>query len=317
MDHPGAAQLQPPAGQFHRDLQTGFDEGEEIGTEPHFRLRAEEAAGNACQRACKIGQGDIAPDPHAINLVEGVVVGRVNRLVSKAPAAGEDREWGIELGHQPALEAGGVGAQEKPVVDVEGSLFIQCGMFFGEVQRGEVEPVFFHLGILRLTEPEGAHQVRRLLEGDGYRVRAPCCRRAAGPRDIHAFISELSVELGGGKLRSSIIHDRLQGAFEFVDTLAEGRTLARRYPGDEPHQARYTSLSAQEIIRRLFKLGERSGSGQRLGSAFAKLIQFVHKSAQISDPANAVCPRQDAEGEPEGVSEFYYRSIRLHVPRLA
>ena len=164
----------------------GSVNGKYDGPQPRGEVAAEERLGERVERAGQVGEGDVAVDHQALDLVEHRHVGGVGGVLPEHPAGHDHVEGRLLAGHHPHLHRRGVGAQHGGArlahLDVERVVHVARRVVGREVEGAEVVPVGLHLGALGDGEAHADEHVLERLDGLGDEVQVAGARGRARPR---------------------------------------------------------------------------------------------------------------------------------------
>ena len=174
-------------------------------------------------------------------------MGRVG--VGTEDAAGDQHLNGRLLGiHGADLAAGGLGAEQELIGQVEGILHIAGGVVLRDVQAGEVVVVVLDLRGVRHSKAHAGEDVDDLVGDQRQRMQAADRAGLGGQGDVHGLGGVAGGQLGFLHLGGGSIVVRLHLGLQFVDDLAHGGALFRRNGTQVLHQGRDLAVFAEVLL---------------------------------------------------------------------
>ena len=229
------------------DLDAGLGEREVGRAQAGAGVGTEQLLHEGVQGTLQIAQGDALVHDQTFHLVEHGAVGRVG--VGTEDAAGDEHLDGRLLRiHGADLAAGGLGAEQELIGQVEGILHIAGGVVLRDVQAGEVVVVILDLRGVRHSKTHAREDVDDLVGDQRQRMQAADRAGLSGQGDVHGLGSVAGGQLGFLHLGGGSIVVRLHLGLQFVDDLAHGGALFRRNGAQILHQRGDLAVFAQIFL---------------------------------------------------------------------
>ena len=229
------------------DLHTGLGEGEVRGTQAGAGVLAEQLLHKGVQRALQVAQGDALIHDQAFHLVEHGAVGGIG--IGTEHTAGDQHLDGRLLAvHGADLAAGGLGAEQELVGQVEGILHVTGGVILGHVQAGEVVVVILDLRCVSHGKTHAGEHVDDLVGDQRQGVQTTHRAGLGGQGDVHGLSGVAGGQLGLLHLGGGGIVVCLHLLLELVDDLAHGGALFGRNRAQILHQRGDLAVFAQIFL---------------------------------------------------------------------
>ena len=148
----------------------------------------------------QVGDGDVAIDHHAFDLIEGVLVGGVHALVAEDAAGRDHAQRRPQPLHAAHLHRRSVGAQQVAAIQPEGVLHVARRVVGGNVEGVEVVIFGFHLGAVEHREAQREEQLFELALDARDGVQMAAARAGRGQREIEPFGVQAGAESRFGEV---------------------------------------------------------------------------------------------------------------------
>ena len=228
-------------------LHAGLGEREVGGTQTGAGIGTEQLLHEGVQRTLQVAQRDALIHNQTFHLVEHGAVGSV-RVGTEHTAGHQDLDGRLLNVHGADLAAGGLGAQQELLRQVEGVLHVACRVILGHVQAGKVVVIVLDLREGTHRKAHAGEHVDDLVGDQGQRVQTAHRAGLGGQGDVHRLGSIAGSKLCLLHLFCSSIIVCLHLCLEFVDDLAHGRTLFRRNGAQILHQGRDLAVFAEVLL---------------------------------------------------------------------
>jgi hypothetical protein len=273
----------------------GSTNGKVAGPQPHGDFAIEDGAEQRLHEVDEMGDGDVAIDHHAFELIEGVLVRGVHFFVAEDAAGRDHAQRRTEALHAAHLHGRSVGAQQIAVGEPERILHVARGMVGGDVQRVEIVDIRSSTSGRRRRRSPANEEVFDLgLDlRDGMQMadpRAGCGEGEIDPLGIEAEFEGLRIELAQTGFQAGF--DVLFGG---IEQLAGARAVFGRHLAHFFADLRERAFAAEHFYAHLLQVLQRTGgldTGQGGGFEVRQLL-FKHRvprGARFSVPAGLLSP---------------------------
>lgn len=160
MDHAGTCNFEPAAlfanaaalafarGAGYVNFEAWFDEGEIAGAEAGADLFAEKGIPESLHGGEEIGEGNVAIDIEAFNLVKEDMGSGGDGLIAEASSRGDHADRRLIGLHCAHLDIAGMGAKKKIGGNIESILHFAGGVIGREVEGSKVIEIGIEIGAI-------------------------------------------------------------------------------------------------------------------------------------------------------------------------